>query len=192
MRRHNIYALAGFALLLAATSIPAEAAGPRTNAVASFASHDAGGCISTETSVSVHKAGGSRDHLELRVLKVDECSGTGIIDVRIDQSIPSGSFRVTANQSSAWLSVSLPVEDSFSRKRSSASITIRWSAQEEAVSAMRSEEPVALGKFKRSQKAVKRTVRISGATGTIRLSGGTSVALESAESAWIGRAEGGS
>lgn len=192
MRIHNIHTLLGVALLLAAASIPAAAAGPRTHAVASFASHDAGGCISTETSVSVHKAGGSRDRLELRVLKVDECSGAGIMDVRIDQSIPAGSFRVTANQSAAWLSVSLPVEDSFSRKRSSASITIRWSAQEEAVTAMRAEEPVALGKFKRSQKAVKRTLRIAGATGTIRLSGGASVALEAAESAWIGRAEGGS
>lgn len=192
MRTHNIHSLAGFALLLAAASVSAAAAGPRTNAVASFTSHDAGGCISTETSVSVHKAGGSRDRLELRVLKVNECSGAGIMDVRIDQSIPAGSFRVTANQSAAWLSVSLPVEDSFSRKRSSATIAIRWSAQEEAVSAMSAEEPIALGKFKRSAKAVKRTIRLGGASGTIRLSGGASVALGAAESAWIGRAEGGS
>ena len=179
--------VAGAVLLAGLPALAASGNGERANAVATFTSHDPAGCISTETSVFVRKDAGKRERLELRILKVNECTGAGLLDLRADRFIPNGSFRIAPDQSSAWLNVSIPVSDKFSNAEFPASIVLKWKAQGSAATATTANESTALGKFSRSLKPMRRTVHLSDATGTVYFNS-TGIALKAADSAWIDHA----
>ncbi len=136
------------------------------------------------------KGGAGQERLELRILQADECNDAASLNIEDVISLPAGSLRVAADLSSASLNTSASVADRQSRGKVTATLQLKWNATEETVTAMRGEEPDGLGAFIHMRKPVKRTMRLSAASGTIYL-GGSAIALSKPDSAWIARAEGG-
>jgi hypothetical protein len=188
LRTYQSLAMVAGALLLSGSpALAASADGERSNAVATFTAHDPTGCISTETSVFVRKDASRREKLELRILKINECTDDGLLDLRADRFIPDGSFRLSPDQSTAWLNVSTSVSDKFSNTEFPASIVLKWKAEGRAATATTSEESTSAGKFARSLKLLRRTIRHSEASGTVYFKN-TGMTLKSADSAWIDHA----
>lgn len=184
-------ALAALAISMLVSSGPAgSTSAGRLSAAATFSSHDKSGCIGTEVSVFVRRGGAGQVRLELRVLQADECSDSASVNIEDVISLPAGALRVATDLSSASLDTSVPVADRQSRGKVTAALHLKWNATEKMVTAMRGDEPDGLATLVHMKMPVKRSIRLSAATGTIYLRGST-IALANAESAWIARAEGG-
>jgi len=166
----------------------------RPSALATFSSQDKSGCITSETSVFVHKGDDNQEQLDLRILKADECNDVALLNINEKVSLPAGSLRVWPDLSFAALDAAVNVTDQQSRTRSTATIHLKWKAWEKAVAGMRGDELMGLGKFVRMKQPTMLAMRLARVTGVISLPG-TRIALGTApgtaDTAWISSAQGG-
>jgi hypothetical protein len=154
------------------------------SATASFVSHSADGCIVTETSVFVSKSADRREQLNLHMLRVNECTEQGLARIEVARDLPAGSFKMKANMSMASLNATVMGEDQLSKKKSPITVRLTWKAQEAAVTSVSQDSQAGLGKFKRHDGQVQKSLRMSDATGTVTFRRAT-ITLRGPESSWV-------
>ncbi len=154
------------------------------SATASFVSHSADGCIVTETSVFVSKSSDRREQLNLHMLRVNECTEQGLAKIEVVRDLPAGSFKMKSNMSMASLNATVIGEDQLSKNKSPITVRLTWKAQEGIVSSVSQDSQTGLGKFKRYEDKVQKSLRMSDASGTVTFKKAT-ITLRGPDSSWI-------
>lgn len=154
------------------------------SATASFVSHSADGCIVTETSVFVSKSSDRREQLNLHMLRVNECTEQGLAKIEVVRDLQAGSFKMKSNMSMASLNATVIGEDQLSKNKSPITVRLTWKAQEGIVSSVSQDSQTGLGKFKRYEDKVQKSLRMSDASGTVTFKKAT-ITLRGPDSSWI-------
>lgn len=153
-------------------------------ATASFTSHSADGCIVTETSVFVSKSAGQGEQLDFQMLRVNECTEQGVANVKVVRDLPKGSFQMKSNMSMASLNATVMGEDQLSKQQGPITVRLTWKAQEGVISSLSQDSQTGLGKFKRHDGQVQKSLRMSDASGTVTFRKAT-ITLRGPESSWV-------
>lgn len=184
---HKTIGAAAFVLggaLLAPVAAESAKAESLQSATASFTSHSADGCIVTETSVFVSKSTGQGEQLDLQMLRINECTDQGLANVHVVRDLPAGSFKMKSNLSIASLNATIMGEDQLSKAKSPITVRLTWKAQEGIVTSVSQDSQTGLGKFKRHDGQVQKSLRMSDASGTVTFKKAT-ITLRSPDSSWV-------
>jgi hypothetical protein len=174
---------------LAAASLVASAATAapvvRPAAGAHFVSESGDGCVTTEVGLLVKGTAGGPAKLSLRILRVNECTESALVNTEVVAHLGAGAFSVTPDASSATLNATVPVTDRATKKQGNVTIRLTWAAVEEAVAANTLIEPDGLGRFIRTSAPVRRTLRLATAAGDVAFGADKQLAPATAEDAWV-------
>lgn len=188
MMNHHTTIAAAALVLGGALFVPVTAQSAKVeslqSATASFVSHSADGCIVTETSIFVSKSLGQPEQLNLNMLRVNECTEQGLAKVEVVRDLPAGSFKMRSNLSMASLNATVMGEDQLTKQKSPITVRLTWEAQEDVVTSLSQDSQTGLGKFKRHDKQVQKSLRMSDATGTVTFKR-TTITLRGPESSWV-------
>jgi len=176
MRKHLLTASMAALVVLAAAG--AEAGLGRPEADAAFVSYDASGCVATQVDVLVRgtAAGGgaAASRLDLAVSQLDECRAVELVRAKKRNKLAAGAFHLESDLSAATLKGEVSIFDNVSGKQLTLTIDLAWAAKEEAVAAAVKGVAEGLGEITRVTVPTVRTMRLAGASGTIKIKGGAS------------------
>jgi hypothetical protein len=171
-------AVARCALALATALLPASIAsaapGDRPSADARFESYDQSGCVNTDVAVFVRGAtvassGSAADlakvHLVISVL--NECEDVAVLKAEGRANLRSGEFQLGPALRSAELNATIPMSVRGSKEKFDADVALTWVAVEAAIATDARAVPTEVGRFERARTPVRRSIRLSKASGTI-------------------------